>query len=152
MSAPQFVLGVAFGWGVPMAYAAETGGIPRIGALLFLSAIIWGVVYDTEYAMVDRDDDLRIGMKTSAITLGNADVPVVMLCYACYLAIWAAVLAPRIPASVLALAIGAGAAQVVWHYRLIRSRERAGCFRAFRMNHWLGFTLFAAVVLGYAAR
>jgi len=91
-------------------------------------------------------------MKTSAITLGDADVPVVMLCYASYLIIWAAALAGRIPGAVLALTIGAAIAQAAWHFRLIRGREREGCFRAFRMNHWLGFTLFAGVAAGYALK
>jgi 4-hydroxybenzoate polyprenyltransferase len=110
------------------------------------------LAYDTEYAMVDRDDDLKLGMKTSAITLGNADVPVIMFCYVGYLVIWAAALAGRIPGAVLALTIIAAAAQAAWHYRLIRSREREGCFLAFRLNHWLGFTLFAGIVAGYALK
>jgi 4-hydroxybenzoate polyprenyltransferase len=102
--------------------------------------------------MVDRDDDVKLGMKTSAITLGHADVPVVMLCYACYLAIWGVALAGRIPGAVLATAMAAAGAQAVWHYQLIRGREREGCFQAFRMNHWLGFTVFAGVVAGYALK
>jgi len=110
------------------------------------------LAYDTAYAMVDRDDDLKIGMKTSAITLGRADVPVVMLCYASYLAIWGFALAGRIPAAVLAVALTAAAAQAVWHYTLIRNRDREGCFKAFRVNHWLGFALFAGVVAGYALK
>jgi 4-hydroxybenzoate polyprenyltransferase len=112
--------------------------------------LFWVVAYDTEYAMVDRDDDLKIGMKTSAITLGAADVPVVMACYAAYLAIWGAVLAQRIPLAVVLITIAAAAAQAAWHYTLIRERDREGCFRAFRLNHWLGFTVFAGVVAGYA--
>jgi 4-hydroxybenzoate polyprenyltransferase len=160
VSMPQAVLGIAFSFGIPLAFAAVRGvnattvsevlaAVPLPAWVLLVGNLFWVLAYDTEYAMVDRDDDIKLGMKTSAITLGDADVPVVMLCYACYLAIWAAVLAPRVPSSVLALAMAAGAAQVVWHYRLIRGRERAGCFQAFRMNHWLGFTLFAGVVIGY---
>jgi 4-hydroxybenzoate polyprenyltransferase len=91
-------------------------------------------------------------MKTSAITLGNADVPIIMLCYASYLAIWAAALFGRIPGAVLALSLVAAVAQAALHYRLIRSREREGCFKAFRLNHWLGFTVFAGVALGYALK
>jgi 4-hydroxybenzoate polyprenyltransferase len=108
------------------------------------------LAYDTEYAMVDRDDDLRIGMKTSAITLGRADVAVVMACYASYLVIWGVVLAGRIPSAVLALALAAAVAQATWHYTLIRDRTREGCFKAFRLNHWLGFAVFAGVAAGYA--
>jgi 4-hydroxybenzoate polyprenyltransferase len=152
VSMPQAVLGVAFSFGIPMAFAATQSRVPLLAWVLLLGNLFWVLAYDTEYAMVDRDDDLKIGMKTSAITLGRADVPVVMLCYASYLAIWGAVLAERIPAWVLAMALAAAAAQAAWHYRLIRSREREGCFTAFRLNHWLGFTVFAGVVAGYALR
>lgn len=150
VSMPQAVLGVAFSFGIPMAFAAVQSRIPLVAWVLLLGNLFWVLAYDTEYAMVDRDDDLRIGMKTSAITLGRADVPVVMACYAAYLVIWGVVLAGRIPAAVLALALAAAAAQAAWHYALIRERTREGCFRAFRLNHWLGFTLFAGVAAGYA--
>jgi 4-hydroxybenzoate polyprenyltransferase len=163
VSMPQAVLGVAFSFGIPMAFAAVLGAsatslpailsaVPLLAWVLLFGNLFWVLAYDTEYAMVDRDDDVKLGMKTSAITLGNADVPVVMLCYACYLVIWAVTLAGRIPAAILALTMIAAAAQVGWHYRLIRGREREGCFRAFRMNHWLGFTLFAGVAAGYALK
>ena len=162
-SMPQAVLGVAFSFGIPMAFAAVRGGdaasfravlsaVPLLAWVLLLGNLFWVLAYDTEYAMVDRDDDLKLGMKTSAITLGNADVPAIMLCYASYLVIWAGALAGRIPGAALALTMAAAAAQTVWHYRLIRSREREGCFQAFRMNHWLGFTLFAGIALGYALK
>jgi len=110
------------------------------------------LAYDTEYAMVDRDDDLKIGMKTSAITLGRADVAVVMASYGAYLAIWAAVLLQRISPAVVSVAIALAGAQAAWHFTLIRDRSRDGCFKAFRLNHWLGFTVFAGVVAGYALR
>ncbi|HWI78931.1 MAG TPA: 4-hydroxybenzoate octaprenyltransferase [Ramlibacter sp.] len=163
VSMPQAVLGIAFSFGIPMAFAAVRGvnaaslpdflaAVPLLAWVLLLGNLFWVLAYDTEYAMVDRDDDLKLGMKTSAITLGNADVPVVMLCYGCYLVIWAAALAGRIPRAVLALTLIAAAAQAVWHYRLIRDREREGCFQAFRLNHWLGFTLFAGIVAGYALK
>ena len=163
VSMPQAVLGVAFSFGIPMAFAAVRGAdatnlpgflsaVPLLAWVLLLGNLFWVLAYDTEYAMVDRDDDLKLGMKTSAITLGNADVPIVMLCYASYLAIWTAALFGRIPGVVLALTVAAAAAQAVWHYRLIRSREREGCFKAFRLNHWLGFTVFAGIALGYALR
>ena len=150
VSMPQAVLGVAFSFGIPMAFAAVQSSVPLLAWMLLLGNLFWVLAYDTEYAMVDRDDDLKIGMKTSAITLGRADVAVVMLSYASYLAIWTAVLLGRIPGWVLLLAMAAAAAQAAWLYTLIRSRERDGCFRAFRLNHWLGFTVFAGVVAGYA--
>jgi 4-hydroxybenzoate polyprenyltransferase len=150
VSMPQAVLGVAFSFGIPMAFAAVQSRVPLLAWVLLLGNLFWVLAYDTEYAMVDRDDDLKIGMKTSAITLGRADVPVIMACYASYLVIWGAVLIGRIPAAVLALALVAAAAQAMWHYTLIRDRTREGCFKAFRLNHWLGFTLFAGVAAGYA--
>jgi 4-hydroxybenzoate polyprenyltransferase len=110
------------------------------------------LAYDTEYAMVDRDDDLRIGIKTSAITLGRFDVAAIMAAYAAYLGIWAAVgvrLGYRWP-YVAGLAVAA--ANAYWHYTLIRGRTREGCFRAFRLNHWLGFAVFAGVVAQLALR
>jgi 4-hydroxybenzoate polyprenyltransferase len=152
VSLPQAVLGIAFSFGIPMAFAAVQSRVPLLAWVLLLGNLFWVLAYDTEYAMVDRDDDLKIGMKTSAITLGRADVPVVMLCYASYLAIWGVALAERIPTWVLAIALAAAAGQAVWHYTLIRSREREGCFKAFRLNHWLGFTVFAGVAAGYALR
>jgi 4-hydroxybenzoate polyprenyltransferase len=150
VSMPQAVLGVAFSFGIPMAFAAVQSRIPLVGWVLLLGNLFWVLAYDTEYAMVDRDDDLKIGMKTSAITLGQADVPVVMACYASYLVIWGVVLAQRIALPVLAVALLAAAAQAAWHYTLIRDRTREGCFKAFRLNHWLGFTVFAGVAAGYA--
>jgi 4-hydroxybenzoate polyprenyltransferase len=150
VSMPQAVLGVAFSFGIPMAFAAVQSRTPLVAWVLLLGNLFWVIAYDTEYAMVDRDDDIRIGMKTSAITLGRADVAVVMACYACYLAIWGVVLVDRIPVAVLALALMAAAAQAAWHYTLIRDRSREGCFKAFRENHWLGFAVFAGVAAGYA--
>ena len=152
LSLPQAVLGIAFSFGIPMAFAAVQSQVPLLAWVLLLGNLFWVLAYDTEYAMVDRDDDLKIGMKTSAITLGRADVAVVMCCYAAYLAIWAAVLWQRIPPAVVAAAVALAGAQAAWHFRLIRDRSRAGCFKAFRLNHWLGFTVFAGVVIGYALR
>ena len=150
VSMPQAVLGVAFSFGIPMAFAAVQSRVPPLAWVLLLGNLFWVLAYDTEYAMVDRDDDLRIGMKTSAITLGRADVPVIMVCYAAYLAIWAAALAGRVAPLAIVVSMAAATAQGLWHYVLIRDREREGCFRAFRLNHWLGFTVFAGVVAGYA--
>ncbi len=147
---PQAVLGIAFSFGIPMAFAAVLGAIPVLAWLLLLGNLFWVLAYDTEYAMVDRDDDLKIGMKTSAITLGRFDVLFVMLCYGIYLVIWAAMLQSLGLNGIFWLAIAAAAAQAMWHLALIRTRSREGCFKAFRLNHWLGFTVFLGVAGGYA--
>ncbi|MBM3387855.1 MAG: 4-hydroxybenzoate octaprenyltransferase [Betaproteobacteria bacterium] len=151
VSMPQAVLGVAFSFGIPMAFAAVRGEVPWQAWALLLGNVFWVLAYDTEYAMVDRDDDLRIGMKTSAITLGKRDVPAIMAFYATHLVAWAALLDGARLGVLFWLAWGAAAAQVVWHYFLIRERTREGCFKAFRLNHWLGFCLFVGVVLAYGA-
>jgi len=150
VSMPQAVLGVAFSFGIPMAFAATQEQVPLLAWVLLLGNLFWVLAYDTEYAMVDRDDDLRIGIKTSAITLGRADVAVVMFCYGAAIAIWALALVGRIAPLVILVTAATAAAQALWHYTLIRDRSRDGCFKAFRLNHWLGFTLFAGTVLGYA--
>ncbi|MEY2952921.1 MAG: hypothetical protein RLZZ401_1008 [Pseudomonadota bacterium] len=143
---PQAVLGVAFSFGIPMAFAAASGSVPLLAWQLLLGNLFWVLAYDTEYAMVDRDDDLRIGMKTSAITLGRWDVGFIMLGYALYLLIWVLALEAWTLGAVFWTAFGVALAQVLWHYRLIRARSRDGCFKAFRVNHWLGFTVFVGVV------
>jgi 4-hydroxybenzoate polyprenyltransferase len=150
VSMPQAVLGIAFSFGIPMAFAAVQGEVPLLAWVLLLGNLFWVLAYDTEYAMVDRDDDLRIGIKTSAITLGRADVAVVMACYAAALLIWGVVLVGRIPLFAILLTAAAAGAQALWHYTLIRDRSRDGCFKAFRVNHWFGFTLFAGTAAGYA--
>lgn len=150
---PQAVLGVAFSFGIPMAFAAVQGQVPLLAWLLLLGNLFWVLAYDTEYAMVDRDDDLKIGMKTSAITLGRFDVAAVMLSYGLYLLIWTlalAVLSGLALNAFYAAGVALAALQAVWHGWLIRHRERAGCFKAFRLNHWLGFTVFAGIALSYA--
>ena len=149
VSMPQAVLGVAFSFGIPMAFAAVQGEVPALAWGLLVGNLFWVLAYDTEYAMVDRDDDLKIGMKTSAITLGNRDVPAIMAFYVAYLLVWAALLPVPRQSPLFALGWTAAAAQVLWHYFLIRQRTREGCFKAFRLNHWLGFSVFAGVVLGY---
>ncbi len=148
VSMPQAVLGVAFSFGIPMAFAAVQGTVPALAWVLLLGNAFWVLAYDTEYAMVDRDDDLKIGMKTSAITLGRADVAAVTGFYLLHLAIWAVALWPLLRPVPWLLALGVAMAQVVWHFTLIRQRSREGCFTAFRANHWLGFTVFAGVVVG----
>jgi len=147
---PQAVLGVAFSFGIPMAFAAVQGQVPVLAWVLLLGNLFWVLAYDTEYAMVDRDDDLRIGMKTSAITLGRFDVAVVTASYLVYLLVWVVALVNHAPGAIFYIAIGVALVQVAWHYTLIRGRTREGCFKAFRINHWLGFTVFAGIVAGYS--
>jgi len=145
---PQAVLGVAFSFGIPMAFAAVTGEVPSIAWALLLGNLFWVLAYDTEYAMVDRDDDLRIGMKTSAITLGQWDVAAVMFFYAAFVGVWGVVLdAPEKP--LLMAGLVAAAIQAAWHFWLIKDRSRDGCFKAFRLNHWVGFAAFVGVALSY---
>ena len=153
-SMPQAVLGVAYSMGLPMAFAAVLNSTPLVVWWLLVANLCWVLAYDTEYAMVDRDDDLKIGMKTSAITLGRWDVPVIMLWYAAHTAIWWTVLwphaglasadAPGWKLAVWGITLLVAVAQVLWHYALIRTRERERCFRAFTQNHWIGFVVFVA--------
>ena len=150
VSMPQAVLGVAFSFGIPMAFSAVRGEVPGQAWALLLSNLFWVLAYDTEYAMVDRDDDLRIGMKTSAITLGERDVPAIMLFYAVHLLSWALLLDGARLGPLFWAAWTLAAAQVLWHYLLIRGRTREGCFQAFRLNHWLGFCVFLGVVSAYS--
>jgi 4-hydroxybenzoate polyprenyltransferase len=143
---PQAYLGVAFGFGIPMAYAAIQDAVPPLAWLMLLANIFWAVAYDTEYAMVDRNDDLRIGIKTSAITFGRFDVIAVMLCYAATLAILAGI-GWQLRYGVFyyaGLVVAAGIA--AYHYTLIRGRERMNCFKAFLHNNWLGAAVFAGIV------
>jgi len=151
-SMPQAVLGVAFSFGIPMAFAAVLGTVPPVAWALLAGNLFWVLAYDTEYAMVDRDDDLKIGIRTSAITLSRFDVVGVMLFYAAFVAIWAAIgLAIGMGVFYFAgLVVAAGIA--AWHYTLIRTRSRDGCFKAFRLNHWLGFVVFAGVLIDFAVR
>ena len=148
-SMPQAVLGVAFSFGIPMAFAAVRGEVPPLAWWLLIGNLFWVLAYDTEYAMVDRDDDLKIGIRTSAITLGRFDVAGVMLFYAAYLAIWAALGAQLGLGWPYFAGIAAAAATAAWHFTLIRDRSRDGCFRAFRLNHWLGFVVFAGTFAAY---
>ena len=160
---PQAVLGVAFSFGIPMAFAAVQGGdswavgslagaVPAMAGWLLFGNFFWVLAYDTEYAMVDRDDDLRIGIKTSAITLGRLDVAAVMAFYAAFLAVWAGVGVALGYDGPYFTGLLVAAAIAVWHFTLIRRRTRDGCFRAFRLNHWLGCAVFAGVVAQFALR
>ncbi len=146
-SMPQAVLGVAFSFGIPMAFSAVRGHVPLEGWWLLVGNLFWVLAYDTEYAMVDRDDDLKIGIQTSAITLGRFDVAGVMAFYVTFLLLWAGI-GWRVGLGwpyAAGLAVAAG--QAVWHIGLIRDRTREGCFRAFAKNHWVGFAVFVGVVV-----
>jgi 4-hydroxybenzoate polyprenyltransferase len=143
---PQAVLGLAFSFGIPMAFAAVTGEVPWLAWALLVGNLFWVLAYDTEYAMVDRDDDLKIGMKTSAITLGQWDVAAVMFFYAAFVGVWGVVLV-ALDKPLLLAGLAVAAIQAVWHFGLIKDRSRDGCFKAFRLNHWVGFAAFVGVAL-----
>jgi 4-hydroxybenzoate polyprenyltransferase len=148
-SLPQVYLGVAFGWAVPMAFAAQTGSVPRVAWLLFIAVILWAVVYDTMYAMVDRDDDRRIGVRSSAILFGDADR--IIIGFLQVLVVLALIMAGR--------QVGLGgwfyggvsiaAGLFAWQQVLIRDRQPAACFRAFLNNNWVGLAVFAGILLDY---
>ncbi len=147
---PQAYLGVAFGFGIPMAYAAQTGQVPWTAGLLWMANVFWAIAYDTEYAMVDRDDDIRLGVRTSAILFGRYDVAMVMLFQGLFIltlavAGWVERLGFHFTAGVLLTALF-----TAWQYRWIRDRSRDGCFRAFRHNNWVGGVVFAGIVADYS--
>ena len=146
---PQAYLGIAFGFGIPMAYAAQVGSVPPEAWWLLLANVFWAVAYDTEYAMVDRVDDLKIGIKTSAITFGRFDVAAVMACYAATLAITGGVgyALDRGPAYYVGLLVAAAIMGV--HFTWIRGRERMPCFKAFLHNNWVGAAIFAGIALDF---
>ncbi|MDD2610293.1 MAG: 4-hydroxybenzoate octaprenyltransferase [Giesbergeria sp.] len=152
LAMPQAVLGIAFNFGIVIAFAAVQGSVPWWAWLLWLGNLFWVLAYDTEYAMVDRDDDLKIGIKTSAITLGRFDVAAIVLFYLLFLGLWWLALAPQALGMAFYLALAVALAQVLWHWQLIRTRTREGCFHAFRVNHWLGFTVFVGIVASYLVR
>jgi 4-hydroxybenzoate polyprenyltransferase len=144
---PQAWLGIAFGFGIPMAFAAQTNAVPPLAWALLGANILWTIAYDTEYAMVDREDDVKLGLRTSAILFGERDVAGVMACYALFLlamvgiGIWQDY-GPWYTAGLLV-----AAAIAAYHYRLIRGRTREGAFRAFRHNNWIGAAIFAGIAL-----
>jgi 4-hydroxybenzoate polyprenyltransferase len=147
---PQLVLGVAFGFGIPMAYAAVQDALPVECWLLLAANVFYSFAYDTEYAMVDRDDDARVGIRTSALTLGRWDVPAVMASYGAMVALLVAVGVLRGPGWPYYIGLAVAASMMAYHWTLIRSRSREGCFRAFRHNNWVGAAIFAGIVLSYS--
>ena len=146
---PQAVLGIAFSFGIPMAFAAVQNNIPWMAWFLMLGNLFWVLAYDTEYAMVDRDDDVKIGMKTSAITMGRYDVMIVALCYLTNIAFLSVAGVLLAYAAIYFIALFVALLQAIWHIDLIRHRERETCFKAFRLNHWYGFAVFMGVFLQY---
>jgi 4-hydroxybenzoate polyprenyltransferase len=152
LAIPQAYLGIAFGFGIPMGYAAVLGTIPAEGWWLLLANIFWAVAYDTEYAMVDRDDDLRIGIKTAAITLGRYDVAAVMACYGVTLALLAGIGMHRGMGAIYYAGLAGAAVFTAYHYRLIRGRDRDACFKAFNHNNWVGAVIFAGMFADFAMR
>ena len=146
---PQAYLGIAFGFGIPMSYAALWGEIPLEAWVLLAANVFWAIAYDTEYAMVDREDDLKIGIKTSAITFGRHDLTAIAICYAAALCLLAWAGWARGIAWPFYLGLGVAAAIAVYHLRLIRSREPRACFRAFLHNIWFGAAVFAGILLSY---
>lgn len=147
---PQAYLGIAFGFGIPMAYAAVRGEVPTEAWLLLLANLFWSVAYDTEYAMVDRPDDLKIGIRTSAITFGRFDIAAIALCYAATLALigyvgWQAGLG-----AVFYAGLSAAAVIALYHLWLIRKRERSACFKAFLHNTWFGFAVFVGLAIDFS--
>ena len=147
---PQAVLGIAFGFGIPMAYAAILDYIPLEAWILFVGNIFWAIAYDTAYAMVDREDDLRLGLRTSAITFGQYDVTSIAISYAILFIsqLWVAQLADL--SNYFLIGWFAALACALYHMKLISTRKREECFRAFRHNNWLGGFLFLGIVLGLA--
>jgi len=163
VSMPQAVLGVAFSFGIPMAFAAVLGGrewsaasvgaaVPGAAWALLGSNLLWVLAYDTVYAMVDRDDDLKVGMKTSAITLGHFDVAAVAAFHALHLLSWTMLGRWLGLGGWFLVGVAAAAVQAARYLWLVRHRTREGCFAAFRANHWLGFTLFAGTAVDLALR
>ncbi len=149
---PQAYLGIAFGFGIPMAFAAETGSVPMLAWWMLIANVFWTIAYDTEYAMVDRDDDVKIGIKTTALLFGKYDVAIVMFCYLVMLAILTAI------GKVIGLGwpyfsgLGIACGIALFHYTLIHKRKREQCFKAFLHNNWLGFSVFCGVMFDYALR
>jgi 4-hydroxybenzoate polyprenyltransferase len=149
---PQAYLGIAFGFGIPMAYAAVQGRLPAACWWLLAANVFYAFAYDTEYAMVDRDDDARLGIRTSALTLGRWDVAAVMASYAAMLALLARVGVLMQLGWPYYAGLGGAAAMMVYHWFLIRGRSRAGCFKAFMHNNWVGGAIFLGIVLSYPLR
>jgi 4-hydroxybenzoate polyprenyltransferase len=149
---PQAFLGIAFSFGIPMAYAAIYNGVPPLAWVLLVLNLFWVMAYDTEYAMVDRDDDLRLGLRTSAIAFGRYDVAAVAVCYALYVAGMVAIGYYLRLGWIYFAGLALAGALAAWHVWIIRGRAREACFRAFLHNHWLGLIVFAGIAVDFAVR
>lgn len=149
---PQAYLGIAFGFGIPMSYAALWGEVPREAWILLAANVFWAIAYDTQYAMVDREDDLEIGIKTSAITFGRFDLAAIAGCYGMTLLLVGWVGLQRGFGSVFYIGLGLAASIALYHLRLIRHRDPQQCFRAFLHNSWIGAAIFGAIALGFMLR
>lgn len=146
---PQAYLGIAFSFGIPMAFAAQTGEVPPLAWLLMATNLLWVIAYDTEYAIVDKPDDLRIGIRTSAITFGRFDILGVMLCHAAFLGGMIAIGLLRNLGVIYYAGLAAALGLILYQYGLIRNRDRARCFKAFLHNNWVGATIFVGIALDY---
>ncbi len=149
LSIPQAYLGIAFGWSIPMAFSAILGNIPAIAWVLLMANIFWAIAYDTEYAMVDREDDLKIGIKSSAITFGRFDVFAVMISYAVTLLLLVVVGKWLLLSTAYYLGLVLATGFAGYHYFLIRAREKCKCFKAFLHNNWFGLSVFAGLSSHY---
>ena len=149
---PQAYLGIAFGFGIPMSYAALWGAVPVEAWLLLLANVFWAVAYDTQYAMVDREDDLKIGIKTSAITFGRFDLAAIAVCYAATLGLLGWVGLQREMGGVFYAGLAMAAAIALYHMKLIRQRDPRQCFRAFLHNTWFGDAVFGGIALHFLLR
>ena len=148
---PQAYLGIAFGFGIPMAFAALQNEIPPLAWWLLVANVFWTIAYDTEYAMVDKEDDLKIGIKTSAITFGAYDVIAVMVCYAAFIGMMAVVGLALNLSWVYFIGLTVASVIAVYHYSLIKNRERAHCFKAFLHNTWMGAAIFVGTALAFSS-
>lgn len=146
-SFPQAWLGIAFGFSIPMAFAAQHGSLMKVAWVMMVANMFWAIAYDTEYAMVDRDDDVKLGLKSSAILFGRHDVAGVMVAHALFLLVMAGVGYERQLGAFYFAGLAVAAGLVAYQYRLIRARGRAGCFKAFLNNNWVGFAIFAGLAL-----
>jgi 4-hydroxybenzoate polyprenyltransferase len=149
---PQAYLGIAFGFGIPMTFAAQLGSVPAIAWWLLIANVFWAIAYDTEYAMVDRDDDIHIGIHSSALFFGKYDIAAVMICYGITLAILAAVGSKLGLGMVYYIGLLGAAGIAIYHYTLIQERQREACFKAFLHNNWFGAAVFVGIALDYLLR
>lgn len=149
---PQAYLGIAFGFGIPMAFAAQLGSVPPVAWLLLVANVFWAIAYDTEYAMVDRDDDIHLGIHSAALLFGRYDVAAVMACYAITVVLLA--MAGLMTGAGVLYFVGLMLAEgiALYHYRLIRHRQREACFKAFLHNNWFGAAVFAGIAADYLVR